>query len=230
MTAARVDRAARRPAGGAARRRPGRAAGRRRRRPTWPPATCSWWRTRWCPRPRAGCAGWRRSSPARTRGAIARAQGKDPRLVQAVLDETVRVLRAEPRRADLRDPPRASSAPTPASTARTRPPGRGGAAARGPRRLGAGPARGIAARRRPARGDRRLLRPRVAARADRRGRRRRRACVPLDDWRGRADAAGRALRGHRDRGGRRRGRARPTWRAPRTRASRPCWCAGSSAS
>ena len=81
-------------AAGPAGRRPGRAdrggraarPGRRRR------ARRS--RTRWCRRPRAGCGGSRRSSRASVRARSPREHRKDPRLVQAVLDESAELLRA----------------------------------------------------------------------------------------------------------------------------------------
>ena len=95
----------RRPARGRSRRRP--CGADRRRGSTLQPATSSWWRRRSSPRPRAAFAISRTSPRARRRFGLAPhliAQ-PDPRLVQVVLDESVRVLRSE-RILITRDAPR----------------------------------------------------------------------------------------------------------------------------
>ena len=62
--------------------------------------------TRSSPRPRAGSAHWRTSTPARGRCELAAQHGKDPRHVQVVLDESRRAAARRARRADLRHPAR----------------------------------------------------------------------------------------------------------------------------
>ena len=120
-------------------------------------ATCSWWRTRWCRRPRGGCArspAWR-PAPRRVRIAETRARTRaccrwcstracawcaSP--TQVLICETRSRLRVRQRRR------------RPLEHGRRR---RGRPAARGPRRLGAGAARGAPGQSGGGRG--RLVRP-----------------------------------------------------------------------
>ena len=124
-----------------------------------PPATSWWSRTRSCPRPRAECATSPRWSRASAAVELAAEHGKDPRLVQVVLDETATLLRADHgvfvcethhglvcanAGVDRSNAPRGPRDP----------------AARRPRRFGPRAARSPA--RAARRGDQRLLRPRLA--------------------------------------------------------------------
>ena len=73
---------------------------------------------------------------------IAEAQGKDPRLLQVVLDESVRVVRESPRVLICETPHGFVCANAGVDRSNAGGPRRGGAAARGSRRLGARAARG----------------------------------------------------------------------------------------
>ena len=151
---------------------------------------------------------------------LAAEHGKDPRLVQVVLDESAELLRADERRADLRDPPRLRVRERGRGPVERRRCRRGRAAAGGSGRLGAAAAGGIAA----ARG----VRPAVVV-SDSFGRAWRlgqtdvaigaAGLVPLDDWGGRPDGVRPRAARDRDRGGgrgrrRRRPRARKDSREP----------------
>ena len=134
--------------------------------------------------------GARRGRAGRAGRALAAEHGKDPRLVQAVLDETAELLRAE-RGVLICGPTTGSSAPTPASTSRTRrQPARWCCCPRTPTRSARALRAGIAALR--------GVRPAVVI-SDSFGRAWRlgqtdvaigaAGLTPLDDWRGRRDAA-----------------------------------------
>ena len=160
-----------------------------------------------------------------------REHGKDARVVQVVLDESAEVLRAE--RGVLVCVTRhgfvCANAGVDQSNCRGErggpPAGGPGRARRARLRAGIEAARGV----RPAVADHGLLRARLAARADRRGDRRRRASCRSTTGAGGPTPTARAARDARSPWPTR-SRARQTWRAPRTRASRRCWCAASSAS
>ena len=162
--------------------------------------------------------------------ALAREHGKDERLVQVVLDESAEVLRAE--RGVLVCVTRHGFVCANAGVDRSNVPGEqvvllpddpDGSARR--LRAGIGAARGV----RPA-----VLITDSFGRAWRLGQTDvaigAAGLVPLDDWTGPPRRQRRRAARDGDRRGRLGRRARPTWRAPRTRASRRCSCAGSSAS
>ena len=158
---------------------------------------------------------------------IAAAQGKDPRLVQAVLDESAARGPASAARADLRDPHGFVCANAGVDRSNTGDaeevvllPEDPDASARALRAAPSGPRPPCVIADSFGRAWR-LGQTDVALGAA--------GLVALDDWRGRADAAGRAWGPPRSRWPTR-SPPPPTWRARRTRSSPWWWCAGWSGS